>query len=78
MDIPKVLATASRPKRLSLGFKLFCYLGYDLGTLILSVAFLLQGAPPERTLFIYLGNVIVMNFVFWMGFKSRDRGVPSS
>jgi hypothetical protein len=78
MDASKVPAGERKPKRLSLKFKLFCYLGYDLGTLILAVASLLQGAPPERILFIYLENVVVMNFVFWYLFQTRDRSAGCS
>ena len=78
MDTPKEPEAERKPKKLSLKFKLLIYIGYDLQALFLSVIFLLQGASKERALFTFLGNVIIMNFVFWCGFKLRDRGVPAS
>jgi hypothetical protein len=67
-----------KPKKLSLKFKLFCYLGYDIANLLLSAINILQGAPPERTLFILVGNVVVMNFAFWCLFRARDRSARSA
>ena len=78
MDAPESTAPDEKPKRLSLKFKLLIYIGYDVQALFFSVIFLLQGASRLRTLLTFLGNVIVMNFVFWCGFKLRDRGIPAS
>jgi hypothetical protein len=78
MDVPEVPAAERKPKKLSLKFKLLIYIGYDLQALFLSVIYLLQGGSKERTLLTLLGNVIIMNLVFWCGFKLRDRGIPAS
>jgi|CZKF01.1.fsa_nt_gi hypothetical protein len=67
-----------KPKKLSLKFKLYCYLCYDIGNLLLSAINILQGAPPERTLFILVGNVVVMNFVFWYLFRASDRSAHNA
>ena len=78
MDTSEEPASKGKPKRLSLKFKLLIYIGYDLQALLFAVIFLLQGASKLRTLLTFLGNIIVMNFVFWCGFKLRDRGIPAS
>lgn len=73
MESPKAHIGESKPKKLSIKFKLLVYIGWNLSTLFLTLCFLLQGDPPERTLFIFLGNVVTMNFVFWYLFRASDR-----
>jgi hypothetical protein len=68
----------SKPKKLSLKFKLLVYLGWNISTLLLSAINVLQGASPGMTLLIFLGNVVVMNFCFWYLFRARDRSVGNA
>ena len=78
MDTPEELPAIGKPQKISLKFKLLIYIGYDLQALFFSVIFLLQGASKLRVLLTFLGNVLIMNFVFWCAFKLRDRSVRAS
>jgi hypothetical protein len=78
MGTPEAFLGGSKPKKLSLKFKLFCYLCYDLGNLFLSAISILQSAAPERTILILIGNLAFMNLVFWYLFRARDLSASNS
>ena len=64
-----------KPKKLSLKLKMFVYIGWNVGTLLLAAINFIQSYPAgtTTTLLAYLGNVVTMNSIFWYAFRARDR-----
>ena len=63
-----------KPKKLSLKLKLFVYIGWNVSTLLIAAINFIQNDPARTTtLLAYLGNVVIMNSIFWYAFRSRDR-----
>jgi hypothetical protein len=70
----------AKPKKLSLKFKLFVYIGWNVATFLLAVINIIQSYPADATVAVltYLGNVAIMNFIFWYAFRARDRRAQDS
>jgi hypothetical protein len=70
----------AKPKKLSLKFKLFVYVGWNVATFLLAAIEFIQGYPTMTTIVIltYLGNVVLMNFIFWYLLRARDRSAGTS
>lgn len=63
-----------KPKKPSLKLKLFVYIGWNAATLMFAGINFIQNDPAgTTTLLAYLGNVVIMNSIFWYAFRTRDR-----
>jgi hypothetical protein len=59
-------------KKVSWKLKLFCYLGLNLGSLVLLAIDLLENASV-RDCVASIAGLVFMNFLFWFMFRTKDK-----
>lgn len=62
-------------KKLSVKFKILCYVASNLGSTLLAAIEFLQGASFGKTLIILVGSMVCMNLIFWYLFRVRDDAI---
>jgi len=69
----------AKPRKPSFKYKLFVYIGWNVGTFLWAAIEFIEGFPARSTriALVYLGNVAIMNFAFWHIFRTRDRSVDA-
>jgi hypothetical protein len=60
------------PRKISRKLKILCYLGLNIGGLVLLAAIALENAPV-REVVIGLASLGLMNFCFWYSFRMKER-----
>jgi hypothetical protein len=60
-------------KKFSTGLKVFCYLGWDISSLLLAATWVINGMSIRKTLIMLIGNIAFMNLLFWRTFRMRDK-----
>jgi hypothetical protein len=61
------------PKKITRKLRIFCYLGLNIGSLVLLAITALENASFLKLL-IGLTSLVFMNFCFWYMFRMKERG----